>query len=822
MRAKSEKKEIQSSIETQKPAAEQAVLPETFLVRRGQPEAVIVIGKNRPPFYRWVADEVQRYLLRLSGAELPIVTEDNIPAQGALLLIGGPEANSMTAAAMQTVPLDFIGLKENGFFLKTAVVDGRPALLIAGRDEAGTMYAAYDFVERLGVVFQTTGDIIPQAKPDLVLPALNVRQEPALRYRGHHLRQFVMPWMGVDYLSRYLDQLAKLKYNYLEFFWYEGAPWVEYAYRGEKRLIGDIYHKESGYTAWRMETYDFSASDVVIGRELFSHERPCAPEFQQCETPEEAHLIAQAYLKETIAHAHRRKIGVWLGAGDCPFVPPNLGRFSGRRPGIFGTHMLDGVDIWTEILIATIKTYPEADGYWLWVAESYLSLSWLNLSEIKTMLKAGEKYRPLIPSRDAICKMGYDQYISHLGEEQITADALVQLHLAKTVIENVRRLFPKVRLGVSLLGRSYLFPALHAALPKDVALQSMESAICWNHNSRVPMENFAAGQGRDMFIVPRLDDDENELAAQFNVTLYEHDRLAPAPSFGVTGVVPQVGKTRGLEQNARFLAESAWDPSLTRDRFYPAYAERIFGNKAKDGMLKAYRILEETDMFLGLEVPLEKAGHCFCGIVNFVNYADNRDINELKTFRQVHPAEGPKLFRNWDVTEEGDSEYIRRCRFRLNRFLEAIGRYETCRQLLQHARLEILAGAGHELEYLIYKTDCFILHLKTLCALMQGHLAYDAAFCALRKMNREEALARFEECAGHYRRTVVLVMDTTARMATGIDDPTERHILFRYNVRFLLPIREFYKFIRNVVNYHKGQPYWELVNWDVIDPALRY
>lgn len=792
------------------------------IVENAKATSVLVIGNDSAEFDRWVASEIQRYVRTLSGAELPIILAGTpVPDSTAMVLIGSPRTNPLLENLQKSGQVRLAGLKPDGFILKSLRLENKSVLIVAGADEAGTMYAAYDLIERLGVAFQFTGDIIPQLKSDLALPMLDVRQEPVLRHRGHHIRQFVMPWMGVDYLSRYFDQLAKLKCNYMEFYWYEGAPWVEYSYQGEKRLIGDIYHKESGYTAWRHETYNFGASDVVIGKELFSDERPCAPEFQQCETPEEAHRVARAYLKEAIAHAHQRKIDVWLGAGDCPFVPHNLGRFSGGDHTMFGIKMLpgnpDGVGIWTEILAAMIETYPEADGYWLWLAEAYLTKA---DDETNAVLKACEKYRQLIPNRDVIGKMGYDQYLKGMTDEQITTDSLIQLHYAKAVIENVRRRFPKARLGVSLLGRSYLFPALHAVLPKDVALQSMESAICWNRNSRVPMENFAAGKGRDMFLVPRLDDDENELAAQFNVTLYEHDRTAAASSFGVTGLAPQVGKTRGLEQNVRFLAESAWDSSLTCDCFYPAYVERIFGNKAKECVLKAYRILEETDMFLGLEVPTEKAGPHFCGMGNFVNYADNRDINGLKGFRGMHPGEAPKLFRKWDDREESDSDYIRHCRFRFNRFTEAIGRYETCLQLLHHARSVVLSGAGNELEYLIYKTECFILHLKTLCALMQGHLAYDAAFCAKLKLNREEALERFEECETHYRRTVALVTETTTRMAAGIDDPTERHILFRYNVRFLLPIREFYKFIGNVVNYHKGLPYWAHADWDVIDPQV--
>ena len=43
-------------------------------------------------------------------------------------------------------------------------------------------------------------------------------------------------------------------------------------------------------------------------------------------------------------------------------------------------------------------------------------------------------------------------------------------------------------------------------------------------------------------------------------------------------------------------------------------------------------------------------------------------------------------------------------------------------------------------------------------------------------------------------------------------------IRFRYNVRYLLPIRAFLPVVRNILNFHSGRPYWERVDWNVIDP----
>ena len=161
---------------------------ESWLARNGNSEAAIIIGPQSGEFTQWVAGELQRYIRQLSGAELPILTSDEISRAGgkAVLLLGNSENNPIIAASEKTRPLNFDTLKPDGFVLQSVELEGSPALVVGGKDEAGTMYAAYDLLERLGIVFQLTGDIIPDVKRDLSLPALDVRQEPARKRRGVH------------------------------------------------------------------------------------------------------------------------------------------------------------------------------------------------------------------------------------------------------------------------------------------------------------------------------------------------------------------------------------------------------------------------------------------------------------------------------------------------------------------------------------------------------------------------------------------------------------------------------------------------------------
>ena len=139
--------------------------------------------------------------------------------------------------------MKFSGLKQDGFLIKTGRVGSHPVVVVAGNDGPSTMYGVYELIERLGVTFRLTGDIIPPRRDTLEIPPLDLRQEPAMSRRG-----FLVPDAGYENITMFsyedyaklIDQMAKMKCNYLEFYWYVGAPWIEYHYGGEKNLIGDL------------------------------------------------------------------------------------------------------------------------------------------------------------------------------------------------------------------------------------------------------------------------------------------------------------------------------------------------------------------------------------------------------------------------------------------------------------------------------------------------------------------------------------------------------------------------------------------------------
>ena len=86
-----------------------------------------MVGNGNDQSANFVATELQKYLLKLSLAKLPIVTADHVPASGTVIVVGGPASNPLCAAAVRDGLVHFDSIKPEGFILKTVEPARRPA-----------------------------------------------------------------------------------------------------------------------------------------------------------------------------------------------------------------------------------------------------------------------------------------------------------------------------------------------------------------------------------------------------------------------------------------------------------------------------------------------------------------------------------------------------------------------------------------------------------------------------------------------------------------------------------------------------------------------
>ena len=720
------------------------------------------------------------------------------------MLIGGPTANGLVERAVAKKQANFSDLKPDSFLLWQVVVGNKRGLIVGGNDEASTMYAAYDLLERLGVTFLLAKDILPEKTADLQLPAGNIRAETPFPRRGLFISN-IYPNRGIMNLAEVkamLDQMAKLKMNYLQFFWFEHEPWIDFGFRGENKLLGDATGKETGYLTWR---YNFGSNlikDVVVGRDKFGGRERMAPmEFQNIETPEDGFRVAREFLTEIIRYAKTRKIHVWLCV-DPTTLPGNLARFAHRatnRPlpfdRILGTHMCPADPELQEMnedrLRALVETYPEAEGYFMYAPEMFPDCP----DDLNRRFLQGEraKYEAVIPPWAEFYNNGYER------DRTVVLDSSTSsIHILEGVLEARQRVAPHAQVGIGGIGRGFLLPLLDKVFPKDVPLTDMESRAIWTPKG-IPMQLFGGMGSRERTIVPRLDDDSGMFGMQFNVGLYDKDRvLQGSVENGVAGFAGQLNRPRGTEQNYRYLAEGAYNPKLTPQEFYDGYARRLFGEAAAPEMTKAFAILEANEEYLGWT---QKGNFGCCGPIAEVSMAH-------RLYQQPNPFDGPKDWGGFIKSSQETNQY----------FEQAANNLQKALDQMKAAEPKVAPHGEEELHYLMNKTESYRLHLETLVTVRRAYIEFGEAFQSWNAgaIDRAELVRRLDDSMSLFNEAREMGLRTTEKFAEVIDHPSDMGVLYRANLFLVTGLDLVAQTMQDIVNYHHGREYTKRVAWDKI------
>src|SRR6266850_7888702 len=141
---------------------------------KGRSQYRIVLPADPIPAERYAAEELQRYLEKMSGAKLSIVSDLEPPSSREIILGSNSRLGKLAAK------VDFHKLGADGFVLR---VDGN-RLIIAGGRPRGTLNGVYTLLEeKLGVRWFTPGlETVPRVDR-VKLPKLNETKVPALENR---------------------------------------------------------------------------------------------------------------------------------------------------------------------------------------------------------------------------------------------------------------------------------------------------------------------------------------------------------------------------------------------------------------------------------------------------------------------------------------------------------------------------------------------------------------------------------------------------------------------------------------------------------------
>jgi hypothetical protein len=205
------------------------------LAANEQAAALVVSGEDWPGVVRAVSD-LSQDMGRVTGHDAPVVktgaADKGAGAGGEMVLIGTIGKSPLIDALIKRHKLDVSGIEGQWESAVTTLVEHpmpgvRRALVIAGADKRGTIYAIYDLSEQIGVSpWYWWADVrVPHADALYVQPGRIVQPAPAVKYRGIFFNDeapALSGWtkekfggMNHEFYTKVFELLLRLKANFL-------------------------------------------------------------------------------------------------------------------------------------------------------------------------------------------------------------------------------------------------------------------------------------------------------------------------------------------------------------------------------------------------------------------------------------------------------------------------------------------------------------------------------------------------------------------------------------------------------------------------------
>jgi hypothetical protein len=509
---------------------------------------IIATTTGASPAEFLAAREVRRYYYLRTGVLLPLRPDGDGQVAGDTILIGRRDRASVLAAGSGAAALPALAPQE--YLLRTIAAGTRRVLLLAGGDDAGTLYAAYRFAEHLGVRFYLHGDVIPDERMPPRLATIDEVGRPLFAIRGiqpfHDFPEGPDWWGRDDYLA-IVGQLPKLRMNFIGLHCYpENRPQAEPLVwigrpqaRGPPGAAGHP-HPGGGPPPRRQGTWGYQpmpTGSFSAGADQLFPEDEYGPEVMAGAVPangrEETLVFDRAGVLLRDVFTFARKLGVKTCIGtETPLVIPakvqerlrQLGR-DPRDPS--------AVRVLYEGIFRRIQATHPLDYYWLWTPESW---TW-------------EGNRP----------------------EQL-ARTVRDLRAAREALESLGNPFTLATSGW-VLGPVQDRTALDRVLPKDVPMSCINREV--GHD--LVEAAFAAVQSRPKWAIPWMENDPNLLSPQLWAGRMRYD-AADARKLGCTGLIGIHWRTKVLDPNVSALAWAGWDQSYVPARWDIRPASRATGS----------------------------------------------------------------------------------------------------------------------------------------------------------------------------------------------------------------------------------------------------
>lgn len=573
----------------------------------------IVLAQQADPIEQYAAQELRKYVQLLYGFEPRVVADPSIDPDGPTALIGRAAEHPRWARAAGDLKTD--SLAADGFVLKT-IRTSPDVLLIAGAQGRGVLFGVYDLLERWGMRFLLSGEVVPPKPEPLSLSGFDQRTEPAYAIRGMrpmaNVPEGSAPWDLSDFTD-FIDRMARMKFNTFVFIVQESGPWLDYEFRGMKRPAGDIFYG-----------HRIPIGEHFVGRELFGGKSEFYnPILAKAQDEQQRKQLGIGLIRDIIRHcklrglmtvmvfgllepptAMKHKFNDWA---SLPLPDPELFKgaaFTETPAEELGTNpkyaawmnVMDPVvqDLTAHRLKTLIDTYPDADYYHLWVSEHRAGVV-----DYRDIFRDLDRKHHLSPGFD-LEKTLEDHTSSPFDREryqsQIKGDLLFLYMLDK--ILNDRKLLqqtgkPDAQIGIAGV-MPQLAPILTKILPPGATFVQFVDYGSHGPADRINLVVPPLKAGVPTTLEVGIHDDNDMYFPQANVESLQRIVQTTAP-LHMLGYIVALWQIRQSDIGSAYLGEASWRPALTADAFYKDFLPRLVGAGAAADFERGHRIIEAAD-----------------------------------------------------------------------------------------------------------------------------------------------------------------------------------------------------------------------------------
>lgn len=511
------------------------------------------------------------------------------------------------------------------------------SIAIKGGSPSSLLHAVYTFLERMGCVFDLSGESLPPKTPELKFPEMRVRHQPSVRDRGVRMHlNFVQDqscWTEKEFL-KFVDDMARQKLNLLLFHMYTPQLWFPFEYRGIKHLdhsIGNLGRKP--------------LSQDMIGRKKVKVKEHWFPrEFESIRDPEELLKAMHGRYRKVMSRARARgmrnmvsfepeslpsaitaKIPEWTesvgsltSSGLCDEWQ---NEWSGvKLTGVDIRHPLV-VDIAVEECLQCVDAFPDLDELQLisregttWrppagtsydseiarlrqkfdLPESLFDMPGMSKvvppNEGPEMSFKAHPYWTVLPGDDyRACVIGSIRFVEY--SIAILSDPRVKEKLSARGVEPSIAIYSPDPEVIRLM-----MPAVAAMMPADIRFHCLADYGARDIAANIPAWRPLADAKRKIGVISWYEFDGSMMLAQgWSRSLGENVRKAV--ELGADTMLFNHWRLRGIENNAAAAAAACWDSSMAGEAFEASHYGRLYGEAAAKAASEAYNLLEEATIF---------------------------------------------------------------------------------------------------------------------------------------------------------------------------------------------------------------------------------